>query len=325
MPDVRIDQSVSPAAHRAGMLAALEAGHVDNRFHYVGERSAAMWRALASAHSPAQADDGLTAYDAAARAALALLPGGPVHVIGVACGDGVKERRLLGALVSAGHRDVCATAVDVSVPLVTAAAEAMGAVPGTGEADAVAVDITAVHDLSPLLAPRRPGTRLVTLFGVVSTLGPGSMAPALSLLAPGDVLMVSANLLPPRPGARDAVMAQYDNPPTRDWLAAVLEDIGLGGAGDIAFRWHETPDGLAIVGEVTPTRMMVAGVQGVTVSMPAGRPVRVLESFRHDPAGLEHMMRSAGLDRVTAHVSPSGEEGVAVARVTPPAEPGAAG
>ena len=71
MPDVRIDDSVTPAAHRAGMLTALEVGHVDNRFHYVGERSAAMWRALASEHSPAQADDGLAAYDAAARAALA--------------------------------------------------------------------------------------------------------------------------------------------------------------------------------------------------------------------------------------------------------------
>ncbi|MFM9018003.1 MAG: hypothetical protein ACKORG_01025 [Actinomycetota bacterium] len=312
MPDVRIDQSVSPAAHRAGMLAALEAGHVDNRFHYVGERSAAMWRALASAHSPAQADDGLTAYDAAARAALALLPGGPVHVIGVACGDGVKERRLLGALVSAGRRDVCATAVDVSVPLVTAAAEAMGAVPGTGEADAVAVDITAVHDLSPLLAPRRPGTRLVTLFGVVSTLGPGSMAPALSLLAPGDVLMVSANLLPDRPGARDHVMAQYDNPPTRAWLMAVLEDIGLGGAGDIAMRWEEDAGSLAIVGEVTPAGPMVADVEGITVAIPPGRPVRVLESFRHDPAGLGALMTGAGMRDAVACIAPSGEEGVAV-------------
>ena len=313
MPDVRIDQSVSPAAHRAGMLAALEAGRVDNRFHYVGERSAAMWRALASSHSPAQAEDGLAAYDAAARAAIAMLPEGPVHVVGVACGDGVKERRLLGALVSAGRADVRATAVDVSVPLVTAAAEAMGAVPGTGEADAVAVDITATRDLSPLLAPRRAGARLVTLFGVVSTLGPGAMEPALSLLAPGDVLMVSANLLPDRPGARDHVMAQYDNPPTRAWLTAVLEDIGLAGAGDIAMRWHDAPGALAIVGEVTPAGALVADVEGVTVRMPAGRAIRVLESFRHDPAGLDHLLRAAGLADVAACISPSGEEGVAVA------------
>ena len=313
MPDLRIDESVSPAAHRAGMLAALQAGRVDNRFHYVGERSAAMWRALASAHSPAQAEDGLAAYDDAARAAIAALPAGPVHVIGVACGDGVKERRLLGALVSAGHAEVHATAVDVSVPLVTAASAAMAGVPGVGEADAVAVDITAVSDLSPLLGPRRRGARVVTLFGVVSTLGPGALEPALSLLAPGDVLMVSANLLPDRAGARDNVMAQYDNPPTRAWLNAVLEDIGLAGAGSITMRWHEAPDSLAIVGEVTPPGALVADVEGVTVQMPAGRPIRVLESFRHDPAGLEALMRGAGLARVVACISPSGEEGVAVA------------
>ena len=312
MPDVRIHESVSPAAHRAGMLAALEAGRVDNRFHYVGERSAGMWRVLASSHSPAQTEDGLAAYDAAARAAIAALPEGPVHVIGVACGDGVKEQRLLGALVSAGRTDVRATAVDVSVPLVSAAAEAMDAVPGTRDADAVAVDITAVPDLAPVLGARRGGARLITLFGVVSTLGSGSIGPALSLLEPGDVLMVSANLLPDAPDAREHVMAQYDNPPTRAWLTAVLEDIGLGGAGDIAMRWHDAPDALAIIGEVTPARPLMADVQGVAMTMAAGRPIRVLESFRHDPPGLEALMAGAGLRDVVACISPSGEEGVAV-------------
>ncbi|MBM3665071.1 MAG: hypothetical protein FJW92_04695, partial [Actinobacteria bacterium] len=212
---MRIDASVSPAALRAGMLADLGARHIDNRFHYVGERSAAMWQALADSHSPALAEDGLAAYERAARAALALLPDGPVHVIGMACGDGAKERRLLGALASAGRTDITATAMDVSVPLVSAAAAAMGAVPGVGTTDAVAVDITAVRDLSPLVASGTPGTRLVTVFGIISTLGPDVLVPATSLLRPGDVLMASANLLPDRPGAREAIMAQYDNPPTR--------------------------------------------------------------------------------------------------------------
>ncbi len=313
MPDVRIDESASPAAHRAGMVAALAAGRVDNRFHYVGERSATMWRDLASAHSPAQAEDGLVAHDVAARTAMALLPDGPVHVIGVACGDGVKERRLLGALVSAGRTEVHATAVDVSVPLVSAAAEAMAAVPGVTDVDALAVDIVARRDLSPLLGPRRPGTRLVTLFGMMSTLGPVALAPTLSLLQPGDVVMVSANLLPRRPGAREEVMAQYDTAPTREWLAAVLDDIGLAGAGDVTMRWREEAGSLAIIGEVTPTEDMTAHVEDTVVVMPAGRPIRLLESFRHDPAGLEHLLREAGLDDIATHASPDGEEGVAAA------------
>ena len=314
MPDVRIDESVSPAALRAGMLAALEARHVDNRFHYVGERSAARWQALASSHSPAHHhDDGLLAYDAAARSALAALPDGPVHVIGVACGDGVKERRLLGALAAAGRTGLSATPVDVSVPLVTAAAGAMAAVPGVDASHAVAADITAVPDLSPLLAPRRAGTRLVTLFGVISTLGPGALAPATSLLGPGDLLLVSANLLPDRPGTRDAVMAQYDNPPTRDWLAAVLEDIGIADAGPITFRWDDAADGPVIVGEVTPAATVVARVDGLEVPMPAGAPIRVLESYRHTPDALTRLAARQGLDLRDVITSPSGEEGVAVA------------
>lgn len=314
MPDVLIDESVSPAAHRAGMLAALRIGVLDNRFHYEGERSARLWRELAAAHSPAHADDGLLAYDAAALAALDTLPPGPVHLIGVACGDGTKERRLLGALAAAGRVGLAATPVDVSIPLVTVAAEAMTAVPGVRAPGAVAVDITEVTDIAPLLAPRLPGARLVTLFGVISTLGPASMAPAASLLRGGDVLMVSANLLPDRPGARDDVMAQYDNPPTRAWLGAVLEDIGIGDAGDIAFRWEAGDGEGIIVGEVVPRSRVVARVDGVTIDLPAGRPIRVLQSFRHSADALERLLSAAGADGVVTCVSPSGEEGVAVGR-----------
>lgn len=314
MPEVRVHESVTPAAHRAGLVAALEARRVGNRFHYVGDLAASRWRDLAASHSPAHDDaDGLRTYDDAARAVVALAPDGPLHVIGVACGDGVKERRLLGALRGAGHPDLAATPVDASAPLVVAAAEAMGTVPGVDATHAVAVDITAVPDLSPLLAPRRPGSRVITLFGVVPTLGPGALVPATSLLDAGDLLLVSANLLPARPAARDEVMAQYDNPPTRTWLATVLEEIGIHDAGDITFRWEDSPAGPLIVGEVVPARAIVASVEGVTVRMPAGEPVRVLESFRHRPGDLRAMLEDAGLRVLDLSVSPSGEECVAVA------------
>ena len=162
---MRVDESVSPAAHRAALAAALEAGRVDNRFHYVDDLAAARWRALAAAHSPARDDaDGLVAYERAAATAIRALPPGPVHVVGLACGDGVKERRLLGAMAATGRTGLAATPVDVSVPLVTAAAEAMGAVPGVDAAHAVAADLLGAADLPGLLQPRRPGTRVVTLF-----------------------------------------------------------------------------------------------------------------------------------------------------------------
>lgn len=315
MPDVRIDESVTPAAHRAALVRALEQRRVDNRFHYVGDLAAARWRHLTSSHSPAHDDaDGLRAYDEAARALLAALPGGPVHVVGVACGDGVKERRLLGALAGTGLGDLSATPMDVSVPLVTAAAEAMASVPGVNAVDALAVDITAVSDLAPLLAPRRPGCRVVTLFGVISTLGPDVLGGALSLMDRGDLLMVSANLLPDHPGARDAVMTQYDNAPTREWLTTVLEEIGIHDAGPIAFRWDDAPAGPAIVGEVVPHHLCVAEVDGMTVGLAPDAPIRVLESFRHSEVALRTVLMDEALEVLVIAVSPSGEEGVALAR-----------
>ena len=183
--------------------------------------------------------------------------------------------------------------------------------------EGVAVDIGAVPDLSPLLSPRLPGTRVITLFGVISTLGPGALAPAISPLATGDLLLVSANLLPERPGGRDDVMAQYDNPPTRAWLSMVLAEIGIHEAGDIAFRWDNAPDGPMIVGEVTPAHAVMAQVEGVTVGLPAGDPIRVLESFRHSPETLEALLLQEGLEVLQINVSPSGEEGVAVCRRAP--------
>lgn len=314
MPDVRLDESVTPAAHRAALVAALRAGRVDNRFHYADDATASRWQALAVGYSPAHdAGDGLRAYDDATLALIAALPAGPVHLLGVACGDGTKERRVLGALCATGCPSVTATAIDVSVPLATQAADAMGAVPGVGAVDAVCVDIVLVRDLAPLMGARRPGTRVVTLFGALSTLGVDSLMAAVSLLGPGDLLVASGNMLPSAPGARDAVMAQYDNPATREWLGTALGDMGLGGAGPITFRWAEEGGAVMVVGEVTPSHTVVATAHGIEVSLPAGVPVRVFESHRTPPGGLSTMLAAAGLIPLADLASPSAEEGVAVA------------
>lgn len=312
---ITVHESARTHTVRAALVAALRARRVDNRFHYIGDLAARRWRALAASHSPAQdAGDGLGAYAVAARAAIAALPPGPVHVIGIACGDGVKEQRLLGAMQSAGAPDLAATPMDLSVPLVTAAAEAMAAVPGVRVPQRVACDLGGVADLSLVIGPREPGVRVVTLFGVVSTLGPTPVNVARSLLAPGDVLLVSANLLPDHPGARDQVMVQYDNAPTREWLRTVLDEVGIpAGAGPIEFSWEGHADIQAIHADVVLERDVTARLGGEQVQMAAGERVRILESYRHSPAALRAMLDTRGLQVLKVATSPSGEEGVAVA------------
>jgi hypothetical protein len=121
-------------------------------------------------------------------------------------------------------------------------------------------------------------------------------------------------MLPGRAGARDVVMAQYDNAATRHWLQAVLDAIGLMGACDMAFRWEDGDDGPMIACEATARHAVAAEVDGVVVGVPAGGVLRVLESFRHTPDTLRTLIGAHGLDVIAVCTSPSGEEGVAVAR-----------
>lgn len=312
---INVHESARTHAVRAALVAALRARRVDNRFHYIGDLAARRWRALATSRSPAHApDDGLEAYAAAARAVIAALPPGPVHVIGFACGDGLKEQRLLGAMQSTGALDLTATPMDLSVPLVTAAAAAMAAVPGVRVPQGVACDLGGVADLSLVIGPREPGVRVVTLFGVLSTLGPAPVDVARSLLAPGDVLLVSANLLPDHPDGRDQVMAQYDNAPTREWLRTVLNEVGIpANAGPMEFWWEDHIGIQVIHADVVLERDVTARLGDEQVQMAAGERVRVLESYRHSPAALRDVLKARGLQVLQVATSPSGEEGVAVA------------
>ena len=95
-------------------------------------------------------------------------------------------------------------------------------------------------------------------------------------------------------------------------LRYVLARIGLGDAGDIVFRWDDSAGGPVIVGEVTPARTLVAEADGVSVGLPAGSPVRVLESFRHRPDDLAALLAAQRMEVLELAISPSGEEGVAV-------------
>ncbi len=49
------------------------------------------------------------------------------------------------------------------------------------------------------------------------------------------------------------------------------------------------------------------------MSLEPGSPVRLLRSARHTPEGLGALVEAAGLELLAVEVSPTGEEGVALA------------
>ena len=217
----------------------------------------------------------MQAYDAVNALIGERLDEGGVHVIGLGCADGAKERRLLEALPPGGP--VTATPVDVSLPLLQVAADALDGAGGALLRRPIVCDLGLAAEDLPKMVGEAPGTRVITLYGMIPGMEAfAAIAAALALLRSGDMLAVSANLLPEGDGALERIVAQYDNEPTREWLWALCEDAGV-------------------------------------VSLPAGQPVRLLRSARHTPAGLEAIISAAGLELLALEVSPSGEEGVALA------------
>ena len=315
--DVVVHESVHPEALAAELREGLVEGEVATRQHYLSARQARLWREIALAFSPARNDeDGARAYDAVNGLLADRLAGDGAHVIGLGCGDGAKERRMLDAL--AGSGPLTATAVDVSLPLVQVAVDRLAAAAGTALGRPVVCDLgLAAADL-PAMVGDAPGPRVVTLYGILPGMEAFSaMASALSLLRPGDLLAVSANLLPAGEGSLDAVIAQYDNGPTRRWLGALVEDAGIDeGLADVRIGELSDPGtgAAAAVGAwLEPREELELELEAGGVRLEPGSPVRLLRSARHTPEGLEAIVQAAGLELLALEVSPTGEEGVALA------------
>ena len=315
--DVCVHRSVHPAVVAAELRGGLEAGEVATRQHYLSARQARLWRQIAAAFSPARdAGDGMAAYDAVNAAIGARLDEAGVHVIGLGCADGAKERRLLEALPPGGP--VTATPVDVSLPLLQVAADALDGAGGALLRRPIVCDLGLAAEDLPKMVGEAPGTRVITLYGMIPGMEAfAAIAAALALLRSGDMLAVSANLLPAGDDALERIVAQYDNEPTREWLWALCEDAGIErGQAVITIGALDDPGAgaqAAVGAWLEPSVELQLELEAGAVSLPAGKPLRLLRSARHTPAGLEAIIGAAGLELLALEVSPSGEEGVALA------------
>ncbi|MSX02604.1 MAG: hypothetical protein F2813_05520 [Actinobacteria bacterium] len=315
--DVCVHRSVHPASVAAELSQGFAAGEIATRQHYLSVRQARLWRAIAAAFSPARDQgDGMQAYDAVNRLIGEHLDETGVHVIGLGCADGAKERNLLESLPPGGP--VVASPVDVSLPLLQIAADQLTGAGGALLRRPVVCDLGQAAEDLPQMIGEAPGKRVVTLYGIL----PGmevfpAISAALALLRSGDMLAVSANLLPEGEGALERITAQYDNQLTRDWLWALCEDAGIEqGQAAITVSALDDPGAgaqAAVGAWLEPSEDLQLQFEDGPFTLRAGRPVRLLRSARHTPAGLEAVITAAGLDLLALEVSPSGEEGVALA------------
>ena len=114
-------ESIPGKSPRRILLDSLRARAVNHKFHYDSVKQTQKWLALHQAHSPSRNDaDCAAIYDQAFEAAATRIESKEIHVIGLGCGGGQKDTRLLRLLKERG-KEIFYTPSDVSTAMVLTA------------------------------------------------------------------------------------------------------------------------------------------------------------------------------------------------------------
>jgi uncharacterized SAM-dependent methyltransferase len=352
--NVVIHASQFPENVRRDLPASLRARRVNHKFHYDSVKQTKKWLALHQAYSPARNDaDCAAVYDRAFAAAAARVKSKAVHVIGLGCGGGQKDTRLL-KLLKTGGREIFYTPCDVSIAMVlTARRTALSVVPEKNCCPLVC-DLATAADLPAVLDSRitHHVSRLITFFGMIPNFEPQIILPKLaSLVRPKDLLLFSANQAPGNNYAAGMkkILPQYDNPQTHDWLMTFLLDLGVEQTdGELHFkietcrrRCEKTPTSRTISAKnnqrlltSSPTmeevdlKRIVAGfhftrsrrieVDGERFDFRAGETIRLFFSYRYTPERIRKVLAWYGLNVHDQWIMHLEEEGVFWVERRPP-------
>jgi len=315
--NVRIHASQFPENVRRDLLASLRTRRVNHKFHYDSIKQTQKWLALHEAHSPARYDDDCQAtYDRAFKEAAGQIKAKRVHVIGLGCGGGQKDARLLKLLRARGKR-VSYTPSDVSVAMVLVARKAALAVLPEEKCFPFVCDLATAGDLSDVLPTRLPS--LVTFFGMIPNFEPQIILPKLArLVRTQDHLLFSANLAPGKDYATGMkhILPQYNNRLTGDWLTAFLFDLGVDKHdGKLIFTLESGGMGLKrVVAKYHFTRASRVTVGSQVFSFARGEAIRLFFSYRYTPERVGKILLRHGLEVCQQWISSSDEEGVFLCR-----------
>jgi len=316
---VAIHASQFPENVRRDLLTSLRTRQVNHKFHYDSVKQTQQWLALHQAFSPSRTDaDCAATYNRSFAAVAARIESPRVHLIGLGCGGGQKDTRLLKLLRESG-RSAFYTPSDVSTAMVLEARQtATVAVPGE-KCFPLVCDLASADDLPAALdALQVPDVaRLITFFGMIPNFEPGVILPRLAeLVRPADYLLFSANLAPGADYAAGVrqILPLYDNTPTRDWLMTFLLDLGVEAKdGELGFVIEDDPAGSGLKRVAAYFRFVrprEIRVDTERFLFPAGDSIRLFFSWRHTPALVRGLLSEHGLKVLEEWITKSGEEGV---------------
>jgi L-histidine N-alpha-methyltransferase len=314
-----IHTSQFPENVRRDLLESLRLRQVNHKFHYDSIKQTHRWLALHRAYSPFITDtDCAAVYDRAFEAVAGRLPDGLVHLIGLGCGGGQKDARLLELLGKRG-KELRYTPSDVSSAMVLIARQAALEWIEERCCFPLVCDLATTGDLQSVLEdiPVRDAARLISLFGMLPNFEPQLFLPRLAaLIRTGEHMLVSANLAPGhdyREGI-ERILPLYDNPLTREWLVTFLLDLGVE-REDGGIHFSIEPDAThQDLQRITAHFKFVRGreieVEAEHFRFEAGDMIRLFFSYRHTPAIIHSLLGSYGLEVSEEWITRSQEEGV---------------
>jgi uncharacterized SAM-dependent methyltransferase len=316
---VAIHASQFPEQVRRDLLESLCTRRVNHKFHYDSVKQSQQWLALHQAFSPSRTDgDCAATYDQSFAAVVARIDSPRMHLIGLGCGGGQKDARLLRLLQKAGRRTFY-TPSDVSTAMVLVARQTAMAVIPPEDCSPLVCDLASADDLPQALdaLPVSGAARLITFFGMIPNFEPHVILPLLAgLVRPEDCLLFSANLAPGADYAAGVqqILPLYDNALTRDWLMMFLLDLGVqADDGELRFAIEDDPAGSGLK-RVTASFWFVRPreiqVDAQRFEFPADDSIRLFFSWRHTPALVRSLLAEHGLSVLDQWITKSGEEGV---------------
>ena len=320
---VAIHPSQFPGRVREDLLESLRRRRVNHKFLYDSVRQTQQWLKLHQACSPSRTDPDCAAiHDRSFRAAARRIKAGRVHLLGLGCGGGQKDSRLLKRLRARG-RELFYTPCDVSAAMVLTARRA--ALTAVREQNCLpfVCDLASATGLAECLRSQSPprASRLVTFFGMIPNFEPQPILRKLAgLLCRADLLLFSANLAPGADYARGMkrILPQYDNPLTRDWLMMFLLDLGIARRdGKLRFSVETGPAPgrlRRVVARFHFNRARQLQLDGERFRFRPRDSIQLFFSYRYTPALVRSLLDSHGLAVLDQWIAASGEEGVFLCR-----------
>jgi len=296
----------------------LRTRQLPGKFLYESPAQAQRWLAYHQAYSPSRTEPALLAlYQQAFQAALQALSPGALHYVSLGCGGGNKDALFLQ---QAGPRclSLIFTPMDTSAALVV---ETMLRIPSplpTLTTAPLVVDLEGEPDLTPWLSRHETAAhqRLLACFGMLPNFPYRTFLPYVrSLMRPGDMLLLSANLSPGLyADAVARILPQYDNPCAHAWYAGLLDSLGFA-ASQIQLAVHThllRPDGhiWQIRAEATVGQLVQLTLYGETFTFTAGEVLEVFFSNRFTPQVMSEVLTEAGLTLFRTFLFDSQEEAI---------------